>query len=1023
MFVDLIGYTGLTSRLDPEELCRILRRYQAAMAAEIARFEGVVSTFLGDGVLAYFGFPQAHEDDAERAICAGLAVIDAAGRLAGPSQAPLRVRIGIATGLVVVGDPGGPGASEWSAVGETPTLAARLQELAAPDTILVADRTRRLAGGLFAYEGLGGLAVKGFGQPIRAWQVLGRSTAVGRFEARQAQGRTPLVGRAVELDCLRSHWNEAVRGVGRVALICGEAGIGKSRLVQEFRGLLRGQPHMPLHCRCSPFHTGSPLQPVIEELARAADFAANDGAAQWLAKLERLLALATADIAVVTPLIAELLSLSTEGRYPPLNLPAHARRERTLDALVGQLDGLARRAPVLLVLEDAHWCDPTSLELFDRLIDLARALPVLIVITYRPEFASRWAVGGQVASVILDRLDASEARSMVRKLDSSLPDAVVEQLVEKADGVPLFVEELTRAALDRRDTGPDRQSALESALLPPVIPSTLQDSLVARLDKLPEAREVAQTAACLGREFDHELLAAVSPLSTPELDRVLDDLASAGILIRRGDCANRHWRFKHALVRDAAHATLLHRRRRQLHARIVAIMESRFPGLVATHPNLLAQHCAEAGLIREAIDYWRQAGLAAAQRSAMREAVALLRHGLALIPQLPDPRDWVRRELDLQVALGAALLALKGGAAVEIEQAYGRARELSQLSGSLDVEAAVLWGIWHNHTNRAELARARTVVQEQLRNARRRADKVALAVAHRCGLVTELFSGAYAPALAHLDELMKLSSVEDGPPEILLDPWISGQSMATWPLLIRGQVKQAIASSEEMLAAARGKDRPYLLAVVMHHQTVFSQLLGDRETVARRACDLHSLAARHGFAHWHATATLLSGWAIAGSGDLADGIATMRRGLEAKKATGSRLKLPYYQALLSELVVRAGDKAEALALLDDALAQVATSQERWFAAELHRRRAELVLSLRGRRAEAEMHLLDAIRIAHRQDAKLFQLRAANSLAHLWAARGERRRAGDLLAPALIRVAPAELLPEAETARAMLEALR
>ncbi len=719
----------------------------------------------------------------------------------------------------------------------------------------------------------------------------------------------------------------------------------------------------------------------------------------------------------MTPLFAELLAVPTEGCHAMADLPPPVRRERTLAALEGQLEGLSRRDPVLVVLEDAHWADPTTLELFGRLIERIQELRVLIVVTSREQLRARWGAEAHAAHLDLGRLDPAEAQALVHEVArSGVPSrAVVAQLVAQADGVPLFIEELTRAAL-ARPLDP------EAARAEPVIPATLQDSLVARLDRLADVREVAQTAACLGREFDHELMAAVTPLPASELDRALGRLAAAGIILGRGRGSARQWRFNHALVRDAAYATLLHQRRRELHAAIVTAMERQFPDLVAGRPDLLAQHCAEAGLIREAIDYWHRAGIAAAQRSAMQEATVLLRRGLDLVQHLPDPRDFMRRELDLQLALGAALLALKGEAAAEIEQAYGRARVLSRQLGNQEVGAAVLWGLWHNHANRAELAQARAVVKQQLLVARRRGEGLTLAVAHRCGLVTELFSGAFAAALAHHAEVEKVGAAGAGQPEILLDPWISGRSIATWPWLITGQVDEARVASGSVLATIESMDRPYLAAVVMHHQNVLSQLLGDSEAVARGAAASLKLTEAHGFAHWHATATLLSGWAAAHHGDLAGGIATMRRGLEAKRATGSRLKLPYYQALLAELVARTGGTAAALALVDDALAQVMRTGERWFEAELHRHRAVLLLAAGGRRSEAELEFHDAMRVAQRQQASLFHLRAVNELARLWVERGERGRAADLLAPAMLRAQPIGPLREAKVAQALLTVL-
>ena len=434
---------------------------------------------------------------------------------------------------------------------------------------------------------------------------------------------------------------------------------------------------------------------------------------------------------------------------------------------------------------------------------------------------------------------------------------------------------------------------------------------MARLDRLAPVREVAQTAACLGREFSHALLAAISPLTPPRLGEALDLLVGAELLFRTGDGPDAGYCFKHALVRDVAYATMLHSRRQQLHARIVAVIEERFAHLAETQPQILAQHCAEAGLLAKAIAYWRRAGLAAARRSAMKEAIAQLRCGLELVPLLPDSLDRANVELDLQVALGATMLASKGEAAPEIGDAYRRAQQLYAQTGNATMEPAVLWGLWHFHMNRAELPLARAVAAEHMRCASRRGSVVGAAVGHRCGLVVKLFAGEFGAALRHLDHIESLTPPPEGcPEEVLLDPWITARSIGTWAILLQGDRSRALVRSQAVLAAARMAARPYMLAVVMHHQNLLGQLAGNRAVVEARTAELLALTKEHGFAHWHATATLLHGWAVASRGALEEGLAAMRHGLAAKQATGSRLKVPYYLGLMADLLGRAGRGGE-----------------------------------------------------------------------------------------------------------------
>jgi class 3 adenylate cyclase len=656
MFVDLVGSTALASRLDPEEMREVIGAYQDTIAGEVLRFEGHVAKFMGDGVLAYFGWPRAHEDAAERAVRAGLAVTEAVARLRAPTGSSLATRIGIATGLVVVGDLVGEAeAQEQAVVGETPNLAARLQALARPGDMLIAERTRRLVGSLFELEELPAAVLKGLPEPVSAYRVLGEGEAEGRFEAMHGTNLAPLVGRAHELGLLFDRWERAREGEGQAVLLAGEPGIGKSRLVSAVRERLAHEPHTPLSYFCSPFHQTSALHPVIAQLERAAGFARDDDPPRRLAKLEALLAQATADVAGTAPLLAELLSIPTEGRYPPLGLSPQRQKERTLEALLDQLAGLARHRPVLAVYEDVHWADPTTLELLDRAVDRAQALPLLVVVTFRPEFAPRWTGRGHVTLLTLSRLGRREGAVLVGRVagGKALPAEVLEQIVAKTDGVPLFVEELTKAVLEAgllREEG--ERYVLEGPLPPLAIPDTLQGSLLARLDRLGPMREVAQIGACIGRVFNHELLAAVAPLGDNELREALAQLCGAELIFCRGTPPETTYAFKHALVQDAAYRSLLRGRRRQLHARIVEVLERDFPGTIEAEPEVLAQHCAQARLVGKAVGYWLKAGELAIRRSASAEAIAQLKKGLELVVGLPDDLARAGLELELWTALG-----------------------------------------------------------------------------------------------------------------------------------------------------------------------------------------------------------------------------------------------------------------------------------------------------------------------------------------------------------------------------------
>jgi class 3 adenylate cyclase len=652
MFSDLVGSTALSARMDPEDLRDVISAYQKCVAQTVQRFGGYVAKYMGDGVLVYFGYPQAHEDDAERAVRGGLAVIEA---VAGISSAePLQARIGIGTGVVVVGDLVGSGdAQERGVVGETPNLAARLQAAATPATIVIDTTTHRLLGGLFEYRDLGGIEAKGFANQAQAYEVVRPSMVESRFEALRT-ATTPLVGRDEELDLLLRRWEQGKRGDGCVVLISGEPGIGKSRIAQTIVERLGGEPHTRLRYFCSPHHQESALYPSIAQLERAAGFRREDTAEERLEKLEAVLAQGTNDLSQVVPLLADLLSVPTGERYPPLDLSPQKRKEKTLQAQVAQLEGLAARQPVLMVWEDVHWSDPTTRESLDLIIDRVPHLRVLMILTFRPEFTPPWTGRPHVTLLTLNRLPPRQGAEMIAYVTGgkALPKEILDQIVDRTDGVPLFIEELTKTIVESgivTEAGDHYAVAVPMASL--TIPTSLHASLLARLDSLAPTREIAQIGAALGRSFSYELISAVAGMPLQKLADALEQLAKAELIFRRGTPPDAEYTFKHALVQDAAYSTLLRNRRQQLHAQIASKLEEQFPEIVATRPALIAQHCAEAGLDAKAVDYWLKAGQQAVARSSLAEAEAQLRKGLKQVSRLPDGSARLERELDLHVAL------------------------------------------------------------------------------------------------------------------------------------------------------------------------------------------------------------------------------------------------------------------------------------------------------------------------------------------------------------------------------------
>ncbi len=675
MFCDLVGSTKLSVELDPEELRDVIGRYQNTVVGEVARYDGHVAKFMGDGVLVYFGYPVAHEDDAERAVRASLGIVAVMGEQAAAGEGP-RVRIGVATGRVVVGDLVGEGAAQEEAViGETPNLASRLQELAAPGSVLVAQMTHDLLGDLFEVEDLGAQALKGFAEPISAWRVLGERVVESRFEAVHGGRLTAFVGREQELALLKERWARARDGEGQVVLLTGEAGIGKSRLTRALMEHLVEKRHTRLRYQCSPHHVNSALHPFIDQLERAAGFEVGDDAAAKQVKLEALLRRASDSIGEAMPLIAALLSVSLGGGVPGRELDPQRQKQLTHEALLDQLAGLAARQPVLMIFEDAHWADPTTLELLEQTVDRVQEARILAVITSRPEFDPPWPSHSHITTLTLNRLGRRQGAAIVSDLTGgkALPEEVLEQIVARTDGVPLFVEELTKTVLESgllTDSG-DRYE-LTGPLSTLAIPSTLQDSLMARLDRLAPAKEVAQIGATIGREFRHRLLAAVSPLGDDALEDSLEQLVGSELIFRRGTPPDATYIFKHALVQDAAYESLLKSKRKKLHRRIAQALEQDFPETVETEPEILAHHFAEAGLSEAAVEYWRRAGRRAVERSSNAEAIAHLNKGIELLDALPVSSERMRTEIALQTVLGVGLVQAEGGSSPNVHSTYSR---------------------------------------------------------------------------------------------------------------------------------------------------------------------------------------------------------------------------------------------------------------------------------------------------------------------------------------------------------------
>jgi len=1034
MFCDLVGSTQLSGQLDPEDLRAVVRAYQEAAAEVIQHYEGHIAQYLGDGLLVYFGYPTAHEDDARRAVYTALGIVQAITtlntRLTVQYGVHLAVRLGIHTGPVVVGVMGGGGRHEHLALGETPNIAARLQSLAPANAVVISAVTARLVQGTFALEDCGAHALHGVAAPMTVSRVRGLREIPSHDEEFVTAAVPVLVGRDEESGLLRRRWEQSKAGLGQVVFVSGEAGIGKSALVEGLRAQVRAEGLPRIAFRCSPYHTTSALYPMITHIEHLLQFAPDDLPATKLAKLEAGLRPYGLPLAEVVPLLAGLLTvhLPTE-RYAPLTLTPQQQKQQTLDALLAWMVAEAERQPVLVAWEDLHWADPTTLEVLGLMIEQAPTVPMLHVLTYRPEFSPPWPQRSHITPLVLNRLERPQVEALIlqRTGGKPLPAEVVQHIVAKTDGVPLYVEELTKMLLaspllreeaaQYRLTGPLRAVA---------IPDTLQDALMARLDQLNTAKEVAQLGAVLGREFPYELLAALALQDEDTLQAGLAQLVAAELLYQRGRPPRARYIFKHALIQDAAYASLLKSTRQQVHQQVAQVLEAHFPALVEIQPELVAQHYTAAGCHEQAILYWLRAGQQASDRSANVEAISHLTTGIELLKTLPETPEHTQQALTLHLALGAALLMTKGQAAPEVEHAYTQARALCQQVGETPELVPVLVGLWRSYVMRPQLHTARELGETLLRLAQQAHDPALAVIAYYAlGLVWFLL-GALPAARLHLEEASARYTPDQRRAPVFrmgIDPGVSCRAFAGVTLWLLGYPAQAMAHVYDALALAHKLSHPYSLAWARCWPAIVSQLRRDVPAVHEQAEAAVALATEQDFTLWAAWGTNLRGWALAMQGGGEAGLEQVRQGIATCRATGAAVIVPYFCTLLADICAHLGHPDDGLQALAEAHTLVEQQEERWWEAEVHRLRGVLLLRQPGTpQAEAEAWLQRALDVARRQEAKSLELRAATSLARLWQQQGKRQEAQDLLAPVYGWFTEGFDTADLQEAKALLEAL-
>lgn len=1000
MFADLVGSTGLSQRLDPEDLRDINRAYQDAATGAIKKYDGFVARYMGDGVLAYFGYPQAHEDDAVRALRAGLDLIDSVSSL--ETSVALAVRIGVATGPVVVGDIVGEGAAQESAVvGETPNLAARLQGIAEPNTVVLSAATQRLVDGRFDLEPLGPQTLKGIDEPVPAYRALA-VRAVSRFDAARQRGLTPLVGRDEELGMLLRRWRLAVEGEGQAVLLSGQAGVGKSRIVRALEDSLGETLTNRVLYYCSPYHRSTAFHPAIEQLGRATRIKPGQTPREKLNVLDNVLNKLGMNIAETIPVLAELLAIPYAGIYPALDLTPEQLRRRTLDMLVEIVAAMATQEPVLFVVEDVHWIDPSTQDLLTQLIERIRNCRVLVVVTHRPEHEPRWTDYSHVTALALNHLGRRDSAAMVAEVTGrqGLPQSMVEAIIERTDGVPLFIEEIAATLLDS-GLIPERDGvdAPVAAATPAGIPASLQDLLMERLDRLGRAKEVAQLAAVIGRSFTFDLLRAVSSQDDQTLEENLARLVESGLIYGpRG--AQSNYDFKHTLVRDAAYQSLLRRERQGCHQRIAAALMQ----TAGDHPplELLAHHFEEGGQPDKAARYWRQAGEHALARFAHVEAISNLRRAVAVTESLPVDSERLRFELETQTLLGPSLMYVLGQGAPEVEQTYARALELGEHLNDPQASFTTAWGLWRLQFARGDMKAGHKLALKCQQVSADSSDPVKKLGTNFALGATYLFSGDCFSATPYLEDSVELyRGMEDKSALAVFgqDPGLSSLGYLAWARWSLGFPDQAVVSCEEAVQLARDIGKPVLIAVAAGFAGLTYSMRRDIPKLTKYAEECLSICERHKFRQWAAMSNIMLGYAYSHDGDHDRATALAADGLNEKVALRSYIALTWFCYLAAEAYVAAGRLQEALEVARRGIDFASQGGERFFEPGNHRMQA-LILAKdpSSNRRQVEGHFNDALRLAKKQRAKSLELRTAVSFAHYAREHGDRDRVRELLSP-------------------------